>query len=118
MFMTPSEYEVESMQNRWSSIYCNIIKHGYWNWITGEYIFHDPDYDEPPYNDGTFGITKLDLNEIVKTNDPEQILVGYHSDKDDDIDREEAVRRIFTEDGWHRLDSPYNGIYLKLAGME
>ena len=25
----------------------------WWNWMTGEYIFHDPDFDEPPEGDGT-----------------------------------------------------------------
>lgn len=115
MFMTPMECEVESIQNRWSSIYCNIIEVGYWNWMTGGYIFHDPVYDEPPESEGTFGISTLNLSEI---DDPKQILDGYLSTEDDFIARDEAVRRIFTEDGWHRLDDPLNGIYLKLSRME
>lgn len=111
---------IDSMRDRWQSIWDNIVDGpGYWNWITGEYIFHDEDFDEPPERDGkTFGITRLNLSKVVRTNDPEQILVGYDPSKDDDIDRYEAMRRIFTEEGWHRLDSPYNGIYLRLAGME
>lgn len=75
----------------------------YWNWITGEYIFHDPDFDEPPVREdsSTFGISQLDMESIVRARDNDIVGNGYQSVYDDDIDRDEAAERIATEPGWH-----------------
>ena len=94
----------------------------YWNWITGEYIFHDPDFDEPPVREdsSTFGISQLDMDAIIHAGTNDIVLNGYDSTMDDDIDRDEAAERIATEPGWHPVgvdDSIWIDMARASAGM-
>lgn len=76
----------------------------YWNPMTGEEIYYDKDYDEPPAtlergcSKYTFCISQLGGDEGMTFE--ERLAMGW---VDDDIDREEAALRIVTEKGWVRL---------------
>ena len=72
----------------------------YWKPETGECVFHDEVFDEPPENTGdTFTMTSLDLERAR----PDDIWAGYCSDSDRDIGREEAVAMIAGEPGWEAV---------------
>lgn len=87
----------------------------WWNWMTGEYIFHDPDFDEPPEGDGTtFGISQLDMDKVMTSGSTDIVESGYDSTTDDNIDRDYAAHRIATEPGWHQLGLD-DGVWIELA---
>ena len=75
----------------------------YWNPKTGEEIYYDKDYDEPPATlergcgKYTFCISQLGGNESMTYE--ERFEASWC---DTDIDREEAALRIVTEEGWVR----------------
>ena len=87
----------------------------WWNWMTGEYIFHDPDFDEPPEGDGTtFGISHLNMEAIIDSGSDDVVGVGDDPSTDGSIDRDYAAHRIATEPGWHQLGID-NSVWIELA---
>lgn len=76
----------------------------YWNPKTGEEVFYDPDYDEPPLCTdrgvrNTFCLSLLGGEEGMTYE--QRVDSGW---VDDDIDRYEAALRIVMEDGWEEVD--------------
>lgn len=83
----------------------------FWHWPTGHVIFHDPVYDEPPAREdsSTYCITKLDLDELS-----DDVWDGYHSDEDEDIERNEAVELIMNTNCWVKTGE-MDSVYIALA---
>ena len=86
----------------------------YWNHLTGEAILYDEQFDEPPATlsrgvENTFCLAMVNMrgSDIGRLNIP--------ATNDRDIDRDEAVMRIISEDGWH-MSNPYvDNYYLSKA---
>ena len=86
----------------------------YWNYLTGEAILYDADYDYPEagierVGYETFCLTIIDLAESTPR------WFAWDTGRDVDIPRTKAIRRIMSERGWHLSRPHTDKFYLKRA---
>lgn len=94
------------------------LLHGevYWNHLTGECVLYDRDFDDPEWFINRNGIRTFRLTAIDLAKSWPNMFVWVDG-RECEIERNRAVWRIMTEEGWHLSRTDTNATYL-IKAME